>query len=418
MHHLAAAVVVLHCLANVDVLYSQAVSGDDYSVNQLTSGSSHHFFGYIGHAGTIPWNASGRYILALRSTFQDHMPELGEPAEIVLIDTHDHDAVRKIETTRAWNPQQGTMLYWNPEAAETQFFFNDRDPQDGTLFTVLFDLSRGERVREYRFADSPVGNSGVSQTGGEFLALNYGRLARLRLVTGYAGLRDWSEADNAPHNDGIFKVDVTSGKRKLLVSYRQLRDLVRDEFQEIGNYGLFINHTLWNRNGDRIYFYLRANFRSSLPKVDVPFSMDSDGSHLTRHPYIGGHPEWDVDNILIGSDGKRQIRYDTSTGKIVGTLGSPETFADPGGDIARSPDGQWLVNGHKRKDLKQIFFTLLRRRDNLVIQTQGFPIGPWLSGTQRIDPAPCWNRNSDQILFGAYDETTQTRQLFLLKINR
>jgi hypothetical protein len=348
------------------------------------------------------------------------MPQLDEPAKIVLLDTSNNYEAKKVETTRAWNPQQGSMLYWNPEAPETQFFFNDRDPTDGTLFTVLFDISRGEhgeRVFEYRFADSPVANSGVAQTGGTFLALNYGRLARLRLVTGYAGLHDWSAAENAPEDDGIFKVDVATGNRTLLVSYRQLREIVRDDFEDIDEYGLFINHTLWNRPSNRIYFYLRANFRSPLPKVDVPFSINADGTGLTRHPYLGGHPEWDRGNVLIGSDGKRQIRYDTSARKIIGTVGPPGIFPDPGGDVAWSPDRRWFINGHKRKDLKQSFFTLLRERDERVIQTRGFSIGPWLSGTQRIDPAPCWNRDSDQVLFGAYDSETDTRQLYLLKID-
>ena len=37
----------------------QSVSGAaGYSIEQLTFGPRHHFFGYIGHASTIPWNAS------------------------------------------------------------------------------------------------------------------------------------------------------------------------------------------------------------------------------------------------------------------------------------------------------------------------------------------------------------------------
>lgn len=392
----------------------------DYSTQQLTSGSRHHMFGYIGHAGTIPWNGSGRYILALRSSFHDHMPELNEPADIVLLDCqHDYRA-RKVDQTRAWNPQQGTMFYWNPRAPETQFFFNDRDPESGTLMTVLFDLSKGdggERIREYRFPDSPVANSGVAQGGGHFLALNYGRLARLRLVTGYAGLEDWSRADNAPGNDGIFKVDVTSGERALVVSYRQLRELVREDFPHIDDYGLFINHTLWNRNDDRIYFYLRANFKSELPKVDVPMTVKPDGSELTRHRYYGGHPEWGRGNVMIGADGNRQIRYDTVARKIVGIVGKPGTFPNPGGDVAWSPDRQWFANGHKRKGQQRNFFTLLHEPSGRVIRTEGFPIGQWLSGTTRIDPAPRWNRESNQILFAGLDTETNTRQLFLLTID-
>ena len=69
---------------------------------------------------------------------------------------------------------------------------------------------------------------------------------------------------------------MASGKRTLLVSYRQLREVVRDDFADIDQYGLFINHTLWNPPSDRIYFYLRANFRSDSPKVDVPLTIRSD----------------------------------------------------------------------------------------------------------------------------------------------
>ena len=39
-------------------------------VEQLTTGPRHHFFGYIGHVQSVPWNASGRFILALETEFQ------------------------------------------------------------------------------------------------------------------------------------------------------------------------------------------------------------------------------------------------------------------------------------------------------------------------------------------------------------
>jgi len=182
----------------------------DYTVRQITPGPDHHLFGYIGHAQTIPWNASGRYLLALRTGFDDHLPTVDDPADILLLDAAHDYRPRKVAETRGWNFQQGTMFYWNPAAEETQFFFSDRDPNDGTLFTVLFDIESNRRLREYRFADRPVANSGVAPAGGAFLALNYGRLARLRPVTGYAGLEDWSAKDTAPENDGVFKIDVAT----------------------------------------------------------------------------------------------------------------------------------------------------------------------------------------------------------------
>ena len=43
-------------------------------IEQLTSGTKHHFFGYIGQCQTIPWNASGRYVLGLEIDRIDRLP--------------------------------------------------------------------------------------------------------------------------------------------------------------------------------------------------------------------------------------------------------------------------------------------------------------------------------------------------------
>ena len=90
------------------------------------------------------------------------------------------------------------MFYWNPEAAEKQFFFNDRDIETGKVFCVLYDIEQGRRVKEYRFEDTPFGNGGVAQNGGHFLGINYARMARLRPVTGYAGAYDWTGDEKHP----------------------------------------------------------------------------------------------------------------------------------------------------------------------------------------------------------------------------
>src|SRR5688572_26596392 len=180
----------------------------DLAVRQLTEGPKHHFFGYIGHVRTVPWNESGRWLLALRTEFQDRLPTPDEAADILLLDTTNGYAAKKVDETRAWNFQQGTMLFWNPAAPETQFFFNDRDA-GGRVFCALFDVPSGKRVKEFRFEDTPIGNGGVSPQG-MFAGINYGRLARLRPVTGYPGAFDWNEAFH-PDDDGVFTVDVATG---------------------------------------------------------------------------------------------------------------------------------------------------------------------------------------------------------------
>jgi hypothetical protein len=386
-------------------------------VKQITSGPRHHFFGYIGHVQNIPWNQSGRYILALQTGSQDHMPRPDEAAEIVLLDTQKEFGIRVLDRTRAWNPQQGTMLYWNPAAPETQFFFNDRDPVTGKIFCVLFDLSvgeRGQRIKEYRFDDTPIGNSGVAQAGGWFAAINYARLARLRPVTGYPEANDWTKGVRHPADDGVFKIDARTGEKQLLVSFQQLAAALRPTRPDVDAKDLFINHTLCNRANDRIFFFVRGDFDNRTNRINQGFVMRPDGAGLTMmKQHIGGHPEWERGHRMIGNVGQRQAIYDTDLQEVAEVLGTQEIFPDPEGDIALSPDGRWLVNGHRRQSTN--YYTFFRRADGAWVRSQGFDVSGWTAGDLRCDAAPCWNRQSNEIAFPAIAKDG-TRQMFLIRL--
>lgn len=383
---------------------------------QITQGPQHHFFGYIGHVGNTPWNGNGHYLVALRTNFQDHMPAPDEAADIILLDAHDNYSLTKIEETRAWNFQQGTMFYWNPDAPNTQLFFNDRDPATNHVFTVLYDIAEKKRVREYRFDDTPFANGGVAQQGGFFLGLNYARLAWLRPVTGYPEAFDWTASVLHPKDDGLFKVDIQTGKKSLLVSYHQLAEALRPTRPDVDTKALFINHTLNNRDGDRIYFYARGDFEVKGERIDVPFTINTDGTGLTLHEmHIGGHPEWAEGHLVIGSYDKKQVLYDTDTKSIAGVLGDATVFPKPGGDVALSPSGEWLVNGARMGPGNTYVF--LNRKDGRVLHSEIFPIDNWTEGPLRIDPAPTWNRDNNAIAFPALaDDAERTRQIFLMKL--
>ncbi len=385
-------------------------------VRQLTKGPLHHFFGYIGHVQNIPWNQSGRYILALQTPVRDHLPEGSEPADIVLLDTQNDYQSRVVAQTRAWNPQQGTMLYWNPRAQETQFFFNDRDPKTNKVFCVLCDVSTGKRIKEYRFDESPVGNGGVAQRGGKFLAINYGRMDRLRRVTGYAGAFDWTGEAMHPADDGVFVVDVAKGERKLLVSFQKLAAELRSVAPAIDSQALFINHTLWSRDDSRVYFYVRGGWDLGGTRVNVPVVMNADGTNLRPlKDFIGGHPEWLDGQRLIGTIGDGQVIYDTESMKVVGKLGDTKIFPKPGDDIALSPSSEWFVNGYRIGN--ENFYVFLRLKDGATVTSQSFNVRGWTQGDLRIDPSPNWNRQSNQILVSALvDDAEKTRQLFLITL--
>lgn len=404
--------------------YAEASSldGDFYlSIEQLTTGKKHHFFGYIGQCQTIPWNSTGQYILGMEIDTITRLPKPEEAATIFIVDTYDNNKIIKLDKTHAWNPQQGTMFYWNPNAPETQFFFNDRDVSTGEVFTVIYDIEKKKRIREYRYNDTPIGNGGVAADGSAWLGLNYGRLARLRLVTGYPDALDWSKDEIAPKNDGIFIVDINSGDKKLLVSYHQLNEKLKELNPTLSHSGLFINHTLWNRAEDRVYFFARAGWNGKPgDRINMPCSINADGTELALHErHIGGHPEWGAQgNILIGVEkgidgGKdKQILYNVDTQEIVGQLGNPDIFPNPEGDISLSPDGNWFANGYGKSGKN--YYTIYRMRDGAYAMSDGISKGTY-SGDIRIDPAPRWNRTNDAILVPGISENG-TRQMFIIRV--
>ena len=388
------------------------------NIKQITHGPSNHFFGYIGHAKTIPWSRDGRYIVAMRTTFQDHMPGPGESADVILIDTESDYSVEKVDETTGWNPQQGTMFYWNPDSDTSQFFFNDRDLETGKIFTVLYDVPTRTRMREYRYVESPFGNSGVAQGGNWFCGLNYARMARLRRVTGYVGTWDWTKGVAHPEDDGIFRVNIESGEMEVTVSFAQMAEAIAPTLDGKDVSSLFINHTLWNRSDDRIYFYARGGWDSN-PGVQInqPFTVDPDGGNLTLQPgFVGGHPEWEAGNThcMIGHHEGKLVIYDTNLQKIVDHIGSPDIIKKPGGDTALSPDGNWTVTGYGINSSHNEW-AVFRRTDSAWARTPRYDQRPYVKGDLRSDPAPLWNRDGTQILFPSMTPDG-SRQLHVIDI--
>ncbi len=380
---------------------------------QITRGPKNHLFGYIGHVGTIPWNASGRYIVALRTDFVDRMPGPDDVAEVILLDTENDYEIRVVDESRGWNVQQGTMLYWNPGNPENQFFFNDRDPETGKVFCVLYDIKEGHRVREYRFEDTPVGNGGVSFDGKYFAGINYARMARLRLVTGYPGAWDWTEGVSAPEDDGVFLVEVETGEKELLVSFHDLAEALRRARPDIDSMPLFINHTLWSRTGKRLFFFARANFGQP-GRVNASFTVARDGTDLRQQEtHIGGHPEWDAGAQMIGSIANRQAVFDVESQQLVEVIGDREMFPDPEGDIALSPNLEWLANGYKEDG--KVYYVVHNRRTGETLRSGGYDLYGRVSGEVRCDPAPRWNRDGDTLLIPSMMEDG-TRQMFILRM--
>ncbi|HCK10408.1 MAG TPA: hypothetical protein DHW45_11075 [Candidatus Latescibacteria bacterium] len=391
-----------------------------FEVTPITTGPKNHLFGYIGQSLTIPWNESGRYIVAMRTDFFKRMPGAGETADIVIIDTANGYEVTKVDTTRAWNLQKGTMLYWNPNSPETQFFFNDRDPETEDIFTVLFDISTMKRVKEYRFGPGPstVANTGVAPNGRYFAAVNHGRNS-WREVVSYAGAVDETrDATVNPNTEGLFRVDIETGERTLIISYQALvTSLASLGYAVDPASPLSIHRTCWNRDSNRIDFVVRWPVG-----VAVEFVIRTDGTNLAQIP-SPRHPEW-LDGPVMTCENKEGWLdlYNVDTASYTSDqIGSKDTFKDTGADRAYSPDGKWIVCTYTSNG--SWHYQFYRFSDGAVYTattTLTYEGANPKTNATRIDGAPRWNRTSDAILVGGIvtenNPSKGTRQMAMIRL--
>ena len=204
----------------------------------------------------------------------------------------------------------------------------------------------------------------------------------------------------------------------MLLSFEQMaQGLERNGFAAKDR-NLFINHTLWSRDGQWIYFFVRGGWKSDKDgreALNVACSIKVDGSQFVAgHQHIGGHPEWYQGTQIIGSSENRQVVYDIAQRKIVRTLGNAIVFPKPEGDISLSPDGKWLINGHNNKAGSN-FYSIMHLETGSWVKTPSFNTGIYKKDL-RIDPAPRWNHQNNQVLVSGLDENG-IRQLFVLFID-
>ena len=185
------------------------------NVRALTRGPLQHFFGYYDK---LQFDPTDRYVLGLATRRIHRYVAPRDRAEIGMIDLEADDPNWiPLGQTHAWNWQQGCMLQWIPRT-DDQIIWNDRegDGSDARFVARILDVS----TREIRTIDSPIFT--LTPDGTSALTIDFVRLQRARPTYGYVGVHDPSEGVFAPDDNGVFRVDLASGERRLLLSLEEI----------------------------------------------------------------------------------------------------------------------------------------------------------------------------------------------------
>jgi len=214
---------------------------------RVTEISKEHLL--ASYYGINSFDASERYILVLETDIWDHNPTTDDIAVLGLLELKTR-AFSPIAKTRAWNFQQGCMAHWLGSKADSLIIYNDL--RDGRFVSIILNAFTGEERVIYR----PV--SAVSPDGRKALSINFARLRITRPDYGYDGGGDDPHIDESfPKDDGLFLVDLQSGRYELIVSIAEVKEYLGIPPNVKENPLMWFNHTLFNKDGSRIFFLAR-----------------------------------------------------------------------------------------------------------------------------------------------------------------
>jgi len=398
-------------------------------VRMVSDGSSHCFFGYYDKC---PWDQSNRYLLSHR-ILGAQLPSGDSLATIGYCDAESGNEFIPLTTTDSWNWQQGSMLQWLENCSEKKILFNRTTPQG--YGTVLFDIDRNEE----RLYGRPL--AAASPQGDFIVSYNYGRLAVTHSAIGYFGHPVNYDLEPCPANDGLFFLDLETGKEALIFSYRDAS--IFSPVDSMSRATHWFSHAAVNPNGDRVLFLHR--WSECVADENQWFhrlvTINPDGSDVkvlqsSAYPLLDGHtndvwtyeyeknvnqishPVWLDDNhILAWSTRNHRSRYHRYSDKSADVEEIGGHILRENGHFTCSPNKKWLLTDTypDPNDFKRGLL-LFDMETEKMIRLGDFFADPSLTKDARCDLHPRWDREGKLICIDSVHEGV-VRQLYTLDVS-
>ena len=387
---------------------------DNSHWQKLSPSDGHYFFGYYDR---IPWNHDNSLHLTLKAPQCERLPLPGETAEIGIIDWNT-GKYNGLTETRAWCHQQGSMTLWLNHRPEC-FIYNDLDESTGQLRAKIFSLQDGITGSYDRpvYAMSPDGRYGAS--------LNFARIPR----RGYSYADAALEPNDSPDmdNDGIFIIDMQTGKSELIISYREMIELHPMPYALENSY-IWLNHIIFNCDSSKLLFLLRHSEDKTTfcPWYTHMYTAKLDGSDLgcpLPHFYWNGmisHQIWGrtPGEVLVDANwrnnGHEYVVVDESREVFKAELIS--SGMGPMSHLVFSPDGEWmLADTYPQEGVQTLALVKVKTGEFKVIgrfkhqQPKTYPVDV------RCDLHPRWSRDGQLITIDSIDDGK--RGIYLTTLN-
>ena len=295
---------------------------------EITPINGNYFFAYYD---LIAMNEHAH--LTHKCEFIDRLQKKGDMVEVGYIPIDGGDFVR-LDTTESWCFQQGAMLQFVP-GSDNIIAYN---VYENDLLKARFKDINGGFVKDIA---KPI--SCISPAGDFYLSVNIPRLYDFRPGYGYACMKDPFYNENASVADGVFRVDISSGSSKMLISLEEISRRYAKRFPPGSK--LCINHITVSPDGKRYNMLVRN--MNTRPWITLVLIADTNGE---SEPYVlidgdyASHYWWrDRDHILFYSDGNNGAGfYNYNVSTCEGEQWDPELFYFDG-HMRVAPNGKYMV---------------------------------------------------------------------------
>lgn len=224
------------------------LSGSLSSIHRITNGPKFHWFAYYDK---LEIDDTNRYVLGMESDFENRRPNQNDIIKIGMVDLNDNNKWIELGESRAWCWQQGCMLQWIPSRKQ-EIIWNDRIG-DKFVSHIL-----NVKTRKKKTLSSPVYS--VSPDGKWAITTDFGRLYDMYPGYGYAGESDKYSHEPAPGNSGIWKLNLDTGEKTLIVSIARIVAIANPNDPLYGEAKHYFNHLLYSPDGERFIFLHRWKY--------------------------------------------------------------------------------------------------------------------------------------------------------------
>ncbi len=305
-------------------------------VRGITRGPKYHWFGYYDK---LQFDPTGRYALGMEVDFEHRSPCAQDTIRVGMVDLQDNDRWTELGVSRAWNWQQGCMLQWLPRSKD-EVIWNDRE--SGVFVAHVLNVKTGRR----RTIPAPIYT--LSPDGAWAVAPDFRRLNDCRPGYGYAGIPDPNGHVLAPEDAGVWRIDLRTGKQKLLLSFADALKVPNPHGDWSGAKHWF-NHLLIAPDGQRFIFLHRWRGKKEGQSFATRmFTADRESRNLYVVDPFGrtSHFIWrDAHHILAWawhpSRGDKFYLYEDRTERVE-VIGAEVMTRN--GHCTYLPGNRWILN--------------------------------------------------------------------------